>query len=150
MTPVWLSALLTPPRFWSLTSTGRNRSKRELNDLFADTWSSVRISSCGIVDVITFSANSPPDANLFQYQQEDLVGLGRLMMALATLNLAAANNVGKSLDTMGKLYGNDIKNAVWWLVGNKSHPGTKVNNAVMRLVRIVDGMRYRLSAMYSS
>lgn len=89
--------------------------------------SRIRISSCGIVDVITYAAAVPPEVNLMQHQQDDLMALGRLMMALATLNLAAANNATKSLDTMGKLYGPDIKNAVWWLVGNKVHAGTKVS-----------------------
>uniref|UniRef100_A0A914V118 Protein kinase domain-containing protein n=1 Tax=Plectus sambesii TaxID=2011161 RepID=A0A914V118_9BILA len=53
--------------------------------------SKLMINCCGIVDVLTFDANHPNMMALIQHQQqEDLVGLGRLVVALACGTLQAA------------------------------------------------------------
>jgi hypothetical protein len=82
----------------------------------------VRISSCGIVDVLTHTPPShpsqqPTDPNMHLHQQEDLAMLGRLLFALATNNMAAASNMGKTLEVVGRLYSTELKNVGLWLCG---------------------------------
>ena len=50
-------------------------------------------------------------------QQEDLVMFGRLIFALCCNNMAAVNNLPKSLETMGKHYSTDIKNVALFCFG---------------------------------
>ncbi|KAF9478551.1 hypothetical protein BDN70DRAFT_808509 [Pholiota conissans] len=63
----------------------------------------VRISSCGIFDVLLFGTPQPDIAAL---QQEDLLKFGRLIFALCTGNLAGATqgNLQKSVESMKKGY----------------------------------------------
>ncbi|KII83627.1 hypothetical protein PLICRDRAFT_47104 [Plicaturopsis crispa FD-325 SS-3] len=77
----------------------------------------VRIGSCGLVDVLTYIPNLSPDPALIQHQQDDIICLGRVIMALATLNLAAPSNLPKALDTMNRLYSAELKNVVLWMIG---------------------------------
>ena len=77
---------------------------------------SVRISSCGILDVIMHDTHQDVHSLL----QEDLAMFGRLLFALCCNNLAAVNNLTKSLETMGRLYSLDLKNVALWLI---SKPG---------------------------
>ncbi|KDR78367.1 hypothetical protein GALMADRAFT_95055 [Galerina marginata CBS 339.88] len=68
----------------------------------------VRISSCGIFDVLLYGTQQQ-DISFFQ--QEDLLKFGRLIFALCTNNLAAANqtNLTKSVDIMKKVYSMDLQ-----------------------------------------
>ncbi|KAF8182956.1 hypothetical protein BJ912DRAFT_977300 [Pholiota molesta] len=68
----------------------------------------VRISSCGLFDVLLFGTAQPDIATL---QQEDLIKFGRLIFALCTGNLAAATqgNLQKSVESMKKGYSMEIQ-----------------------------------------
>ncbi|KDQ54455.1 hypothetical protein JAAARDRAFT_60456 [Jaapia argillacea MUCL 33604] len=72
----------------------------------------IRISSCGIVDVLTFDARQ----DMALLQQEDLVMFGRLIFALCCSNIAAIGNMQKAVDTLSKNYTNDVKNVALFLV----------------------------------
>jgi PAB-dependent poly(A)-specific ribonuclease subunit 3 len=89
--------------------TGRNR---------------VRISSCGLADVLTYNPTSPtrlPGVPIPTEQiQEDLVMFGKLIMALCCNNVAAMNNFGKSLDVVTQHYSADLKNVALFCL---SKPG---------------------------
>lgn len=89
--------------------TGRNR---------------VRISSCGLADVLTYHPASPPrvpGVSIPAEQiQEDLVMFGKLIMALCCNNVAATNNFGKSLDVVTQHYSADLKNVALFCL---SKPG---------------------------
>lgn len=89
--------------------TGRNR---------------VRISSCGLADVLTYNPASPsrlPGVPIPTEQiQEDLVMFGKLIMALCCNNVAAMNNFGKSLDVITQHYSQDLKNVALFCL---SKPG---------------------------
>ena len=78
--------------------TGRNR---------------VRISSCGLADVLTYNPASPsrePGVPIPTEQiQEDLVMFGKLIMALCCNNVAAMSNFGRSLDVITQHYSQDLK-----------------------------------------
>ena len=79
--------------------TGRNR---------------LRISSCGLADVLTYNPASPsrlPGVPISTEQiQEDLVMFGKLIMALCCNNVAAMSNFGKSLEVVTQHYSADLKN----------------------------------------
>jgi PAB-dependent poly(A)-specific ribonuclease subunit 3 len=89
--------------------TGRNR---------------LRISSCGLADVLTYNPASPtrlPGVPIPTEQiQEDLVMFGKLIMSLCCNNVAAMNNFGKSLDVVTQHYSADLKNVALFCL---SKPG---------------------------
>ncbi|KLO17740.1 hypothetical protein SCHPADRAFT_820906 [Schizopora paradoxa] len=64
----------------------------------------VRISSCGVADILTWEAR--PD--LAYMQQEDIILFAKLVMSLATNNPSAVNYVHKSMDIVGRHYSNDV------------------------------------------
>ena len=89
------------------------------------------ISCCGILDVLTFDQaqhNLPAALQHFQvslqqnwgkdrhvlFQQEDLIGLGRIVVALACNSLAAAvrENLASSIAYIAQNYSQDLKNLV--------------------------------------
>ena len=68
----------------------------------------VKISSCGIFDILMFGA---PQQDIAYFQQEDLQKFGKLVFALCTNNMSAANqaNLQKSVDSMKKFYSLDVQ-----------------------------------------
>ncbi|KAF8723796.1 hypothetical protein AX14_009189 [Amanita brunnescens Koide BX004] len=74
----------------------------------------VRIGSCGLIDVLMH--DTPQDISLLQ--QEDLLMFGRLLYALCCSTLAVTNGASfqKSLDTIGRQYSQDLKNAILFLM----------------------------------
>ncbi|KZT64836.1 hypothetical protein DAEQUDRAFT_698078 [Daedalea quercina L-15889] len=72
----------------------------------------VRISSCGVVDVLTYEAR--PEVALLQ--QEDLMMFGKLVFALCTNNLAAMNNFAKAVESVGRHYSAELKAVSLFLV----------------------------------
>ena len=75
---------------------------------------SIRISSCGIVDVLMHDAVQ----DMMLLQQEDLTMFGRLVLALCCNNISAASppHFQKSLELIGRLYSADIKNVALFLI----------------------------------
>ncbi|KAI9435510.1 hypothetical protein H4582DRAFT_2079614 [Lactarius indigo] len=76
--------------------TGRNR---------------VRISSCGLADVLTYNPASPGVSVSAAQIQEDLVMFGKLIMSLCCNNVAATSNFAKSLEVVTQHYSADLKNS---------------------------------------
>jgi PAB-dependent poly(A)-specific ribonuclease subunit 3 len=90
---------------------------------------SLRISSTGIIDVLTYNPNLPPTPEQNHLLQlEDLHSLGCLLLSLCTSNLAAANNLSKTLEIVGRTYSSELKNVGLWLIGKGGHKviGTSV------------------------
>lgn len=75
---------------------------------------SVRLASCGIVDVLTHDARQPQDLGMLQ--QEDLAAFGRLVFLLGCGHAGAVNNPQKALDTLGRHYSADVGNVALFLV----------------------------------
>ncbi|EPS97327.1 hypothetical protein FOMPIDRAFT_80002 [Fomitopsis schrenkii] len=90
----------------------------------------VRISSCGVVDVLTHDA-CPEVAIL---QQEDLMMFGKLVFALCTNNLAAMNNFTKAVENVGRHYSAELKAVALFLV-SKPAP----NKTIERLFEMSGG-----------
>lgn len=113
--------------------TGRNR---------------VRISSCGLADVLTYNPTSPsrlPGVPISTEQiQEDLVMFGKLIMALCCNNVAAMSNFGKSLDVITQQYSPDLKNVALFCLskpGAHKHIGQLFDMIGSRLLTEMDDLQ---------
>ncbi|XP_076056563.1 poly(A) specific ribonuclease subunit PAN3 [Oratosquilla oratoria] len=79
--------------------------------LVTDNKSRLRINCCGILDVLNFDPNaSNPLAAMPTYQQEDLVNLGKLMVALACNSVLALqrDNIQAALELINRSYSRDL------------------------------------------
>ncbi|KAF9468239.1 hypothetical protein BDZ94DRAFT_1154429 [Collybia nuda] len=92
----------------------------------------VRISSCGIVDVLMHDMHQ----DMGHLQQEDLTMFGRLIFALCCNNVAASSapHFQKSMEFMGRNYSPDVKNAALFLI-SKSGP----HRSIDQLLNIIQG-----------
>ena len=72
----------------------------------------VRIGSCGVVDVLTYDAQT----DITYAQQDDLTMFGALIIMLCCNNLAAMNNVQKAIDQLGRNYSADLKSVALFLI----------------------------------
>ncbi|KAI0092269.1 kinase-like domain-containing protein [Irpex rosettiformis] len=72
----------------------------------------VRVSSCGIVDILTYEARQ--DMSLLQ--QEDLTMFGRLIFTLCCNNPSAVNNMAKSMETLSRHYSQELRNVILYLM----------------------------------
>lgn len=76
----------------------------------------VRVSSCGIVDVLTHDARQ----DMGMLQQEDLAMFGRLLLTLCCGNASTAGNVQKAVEMMSRHYSQELKNVALYLVAKPS------------------------------
>lgn len=77
----------------------------------------VRISSCGVVDVLMHDAGHTDIA--FQ-QQEDLMMFGALILMLCCSNVNAMSNLQKALDHLTRNFSADLKSVVLFLISKAS------------------------------
>jgi PAB-dependent poly(A)-specific ribonuclease subunit 3 len=66
--------------------------------------------------VIAYDGNS----NLAQYQQEDLINFGQLIVSLACGSLLVGHNMPKAMDHLSRQYSADLKNVVAYLLSKPS------------------------------
>ncbi|XP_042220909.1 PAN2-PAN3 deadenylation complex subunit Pan3-like isoform X3 [Homarus americanus] len=79
--------------------------------LLTDNKARIRVNCCGIHDVLNFDPNAAKSlANMPQYQQEDLVNLGKLMVALACNSVLALqrDNIQTALELINRSYSRDL------------------------------------------
>jgi PAB-dependent poly(A)-specific ribonuclease subunit 3 len=76
----------------------------------------IRLNCCGLLDVIAYDGNT----NLAQYQQEDLINFGQLIVSLACGSLLVGHNMTKSLEYLSRQYSADLKNVVTYLLSKPS------------------------------
>jgi len=75
----------------------------------------------GIFDVLTFDPNSSnPMAAMAVYQQEDLVSLGKIVLALSCNSFIAIQreNLQQSMELVTTNYSNDLRNLIMYLLTN--------------------------------
>lgn len=87
--------------------------------------SRIRINGVGIFDVLTNdSSNANPRAHMQQYQQEDMVSLGRVVLALACNSMTSyqRENLHKSIELVVMNYSNDLKNLILYLLSPQQRP----------------------------
>lgn len=85
--------------------------------------SRIRLNCSGIFDVISFDVNqSNPLAMMPHYQQEDLVSLGKVVLALACNSVAAIQreHVHSSIELVSRNYSMDLKNLILYLLTNQN------------------------------
>lgn len=75
----------------------------------------------GIFDVLTYDPNSSnPMAAMAVYQQEDLVSLGKIVLALSCNSFIAIQreNIQQSMELVTTHYSNDLRNLIMYLLTN--------------------------------
>lgn len=72
----------------------------------------LRLNSCGILDITQYDQGR----SLAELQQDDLLQLGRLILCIATKNPTAHHNMQKSLDHVGRMYSEKLREVVTWLL----------------------------------
>ncbi|KAI0764089.1 hypothetical protein BC629DRAFT_1293677 [Irpex lacteus] len=76
----------------------------------------VRVSSCGIVDILTHEARQ----DMGMLQQEDLTMFGRLVFTLCCNNPSATNNMAKSMEALNRHYSQELRNVILYLMAKPS------------------------------
>ncbi|TFY61339.1 hypothetical protein EVG20_g7096 [Dentipellis fragilis] len=115
----------------------------------------VRISSCGLADVLSYSPTNEPlstpgapspatSAYTTLLQQEDLVSFGKLIFALCCGSTTAINNLNKALETLSKNFSADVKNVALFCLskpGIHKHIGQLFDMIGSRLLTEMDEMQ---------
>ncbi|XP_041356665.1 PAN2-PAN3 deadenylation complex subunit pan3-like isoform X2 [Gigantopelta aegis] len=87
--------------------------------------SRVRLNSVGIIDVLTFdNSKTNPLAVMQHYQQEDLVALGKVCLALACNSVLSVqrDQLSAAMDLITRNYSPDLKNLILYLLTNQNRP----------------------------
>ncbi|XP_059488962.1 PAN2-PAN3 deadenylation complex subunit PAN3 isoform X3 [Neocloeon triangulifer] len=81
----------------------------------------LRLSFCGIADVVMFDATANVSMATV-HQQEDLLALGRLVLALACKSMLAVKreNIQTSLELVSRSYSSDLRNLIVYLLSNST------------------------------
>uniref|UniRef100_A0A8C6HXK5 PAN2-PAN3 deadenylation complex subunit PAN3 n=1 Tax=Mus spicilegus TaxID=10103 RepID=A0A8C6HXK5_MUSSI len=84
----------------------------------------LRVNCVGVFDVLTFdnSQNNNPLALMAQYQQADLISLGKVVLALACNSLAGIQreNLQKAMELVTMNYSSDLKNLILYLLTDQN------------------------------
>merc|ERR1719367_989662 len=79
------------------------------------------LNCCGMFDVLTFDPTaSNPMAAMAHYQQEDLIALGKIVLALACNSFMAIQreNLQTSMEIVTSTYSSDMRNLIMYLLTN--------------------------------
>lgn len=79
------------------------------------------LNCCGIFDVLTYDpTSSNPMAAMAHYQQEDLIALGKIVLALACNSFLAIQreNLQTSMEIVTSTYSSDMRNLIMYLLTN--------------------------------
>jgi len=98
--------------------------------------SRLRINGCGIFDVLGFDASNSPTAMVPHFQQEDLLSLGKLVLALACYSLQAVqrDNIQQSIEFVSHHYSSDLKNLIMYLLSSPPPSHMKSINDIMPMI----------------
>lgn len=83
----------------------------------------LRLSCAAVPDVVTFDGNAAnPLSLILHYQQEDLISLGKLVLALACRSLLAVHrdNIQASLELVARSYSADLRNFILYLLSDQA------------------------------
>jgi len=81
----------------------------------------ILLNCCGMFDVLTFDPTaSNPMAAMAHYQQEDLIALGKIVLALACNSFMAIQreNLQTSMEIVTSTYSSDMRNLIMYLLTN--------------------------------
>jgi len=97
----------------------------------------LRLCGGGIFDVLTYDTHATNAVALVpHYQQEDLLALGKLILALACNSLLALqrDNVPTSMDIINKNYSSDLRNLIVYLLSTSQSTRVKSIQEVMPMI----------------
>ncbi|XP_066502506.1 PAN2-PAN3 deadenylation complex subunit PAN3 [Hoplias malabaricus] len=83
----------------------------------------LRVNCVGVLDVLTFDSSQTNHLALMpQYQQADLISLGKVVLALACNSLAGIQreNLQKAMELVSINYSSDLKNLILYLLSDQS------------------------------
>lgn len=66
-------------------------------------------------------------------QQEDLLSLGKLILALTNLSVSAVQNLPKALEILSRSYSNEVKNLVMFLLSKPGPMGKTIDEVLSML-----------------
>ncbi|XP_014671544.1 PREDICTED: PAB-dependent poly(A)-specific ribonuclease subunit PAN3-like [Priapulus caudatus] len=95
----------------------------------------LRVNCVGIFDVLSLDATQPnPIAMMPQNQQEDLISLGKIVLALACNSVAAIQreHIHNSMEMVARNYSGDLKNLILYLLTNQ--PRLRSVNDIMPMI----------------
>ena len=75
----------------------------------------LRLSCVGLLDIVEYENGANNSATVARHQQDDLLSLGRILLALACNSSLVAiqrENVQKALETVAMNYSSDVKNLI--------------------------------------
>ncbi|XP_030056199.1 PAN2-PAN3 deadenylation complex subunit PAN3 isoform X2 [Microcaecilia unicolor] len=82
----------------------------------------LRVNCVGIFDVLTYDSSQNNALALAQYQQADLISLGKVVLALACNSLAGIHreNLQKAMELVTLNYSSDLKNLILYLLTDQN------------------------------
>ncbi|XP_062514074.1 PAN2-PAN3 deadenylation complex subunit pan3-like isoform X2 [Corticium candelabrum] len=139
-------SLIPEALLWSyivqLTGTLRNIHDAGLaarvlfpNKILISGQSRLRLSCVGLLDIVEYENGANNSATVARHQQDDLLSLGRILLALACNSSLVAiqrENVQKALETVAMNYSSDVKNLILYLLGGQQH--VRSINEVMPMI----------------
>ena len=98
----------------------------------------IRLCACAVLDVVQYDAQKP----LADSQQEDLQNFGKLILSLATLNIATQQNMKNAVDQVARTYSDEVREAIVWLLTPSAPPATKTIGEFLRKIssHVVDSL----------
>lgn len=88
----------------------------------------LRVNCVGVMDILSLpNMDQATMVNYIQHwQQEDLIGLGRIVLALAcnTAYALRQSNMQQALELVHSNYSSDLKNLIMYLLNNQTRPRT--------------------------
>ncbi|KAG0651465.1 Poly(A)-nuclease deadenylation complex subunit 3 [Hyphodiscus hymeniophilus] len=103
--------------------------------------SRIRFSACSILDVVQYEAQRP----LAELQQEDFLHFGKLILSIATNNLAPNQAMKAAVDQLGRTYSPELKETVTWLLTPTQPPA-----AVKSIDDFISGISAHLVSAFDS
>lgn len=97
--------------------------------------SRILVNCVGVFDVLTYDSNqSSPLSMIPHYQQEDLISLGKVILALACNSVQAIQrqHLTSSIELVAQQYSSDLKNLILYLL--TSQPRPRSVNDIMPLI----------------
>ncbi|KAF1347913.1 hypothetical protein BDV97DRAFT_210722 [Delphinella strobiligena] len=72
----------------------------------------LRLNSCGILDITQYEQGR----SIAELQEDDILQFGRLILCIATKNPTAHHSMQKSLEQIGRMYSEKLREVVTWLL----------------------------------
>lgn len=88
------------------------------------------MNCCGLLDVVTHGSNT----NVGSLQQDDVLALGKLLLALTNVSTSAVQNVPNALDVLARSYSEELHNFVVFLL---SGPPPGMNKSIEDVLQLL-------------